>query len=88
MDATYAFINYLHQPDVFWRALVDYPNTLPNTAALDYAQTHHPELYEAYSQSPITNPPAAVLAQAHFLRDVGDALPLYDRIWTEIKGQN
>jgi len=88
VDATYAFINYLHQPDVFWRALVDYPNTLPNTAALDYAQTHYPELYEAYSQSPITNPPAAVLAQAHFLRDVGDALPLYDRIWTEIKGQN
>lgn len=88
VDATYAFINYLHQPDVFWRALVDYPNTLPNRAALEYAKIHHPDLYDAYSQSPITNAPAAVLAQAHFLRDIGDALPLYDQIWTEIKGRN
>jgi len=88
VDATYAFINYLHQPDVFWRALVDYPNTVPNAAALDYAQRYHPDLYDAYTQSPITNAPAAALEQAHFLRDVGDALPLYDQIWTEIKGRN
>lgn len=88
VDAAYAFINYLHQADVFWRALVDYPNTLPNRAALEYARIHQPDLYARYIESPITNPPAAVLEQAHFLRDVGDALPIYDRIWTEIRGRN
>lgn len=87
VDAAYAFINYLHQADVFWRVLVDYPNTLPNTAALEYARIHHPDLYDGYIESPITNPPAAVLARAHFVQDVGDAMPIYDQIWTEIKGR-
>ena len=86
VDGSYAFINYLHQADVFWRALVDYPNTLPNRAALEYAKIHQPDLYNRYMQSPITNAPPAVLEKAHYLRDVGDALPIYDKIWTEIKG--
>jgi len=86
VDGSYAFINYLHQADVFWRALVDYPNTLPNRAALEYAKIHQPDLYNRYMQSPITNVPPAVLEKAHYLRDVGDALPIYDQIWTEIKG--
>jgi hypothetical protein len=36
--------------------------------------------------SPITNPPQEVIANTHVIEDVGEALPLYDQIWTEVKG--
>ena len=34
----------------------------------------------------ITNVPADVLSAGHRIEDVGDALPLYDQVWTEVKG--
>ncbi len=86
-DAAHAFINYTLQPDLFWITLRDFPYTNPNRAALEYARTHQPELYAAYIESPITNTPVEVLAQGHRLQDVGDALLLYDRIWTEVKAR-
>ena len=74
--------------------------TNPNTAALDYAKnselaiedadgnpTTPKALYEAYMASNITNVPAEVLQKGHRIEDVGDALPLYDQIWTEVKGE-
>jgi len=87
VDAAYAFLNYLNQPDLFWLTLRDFPYTNPNAAALVYAQEHHPELYEAYMASNATNMPAEDIARGHYLQDIGEALPLYDAIWTEVKGQ-
>lgn len=86
-DAALAFINYTLQPDIFWLTLRDFPYTNPNDAALDYARIHQPELYNAYINSPITNTPPEALAAGHHLQDVGEALVLYDRIWTEVKSQ-
>ena len=85
-DAAYAWINYLLQGDVAWLLLQDYPYTVPNRAALDFAKTNHPDVYEAYSGSNISNTPAEVLLKGHRVDDVGGALPLYDEIWVEVKG--
>jgi len=85
-DAAYAWLNYSLQGDLFWQMLEEFPYTNPNTAALEYAKANHPELYEAYMNSNVTNTPVDVLQSGHRIEDVGDATPLYDQIWTEIKG--
>lgn len=100
VDAAYAWINYTMQADLFWLMLRDFPYINPNKATLDYAMsselaiedadgnpTTPKSLYEAYINSNITNVPAEVLQNGHRLVDVGEALPLYDQIWTEVKGE-
>jgi spermidine/putrescine-binding protein len=97
-DAAYAWLNYMLQPDVFWLMLRDFPYTNPNQAALEYAKNATfgvknadgdvvtpAELYEAYMNSNITNPPAEVWDNGININDVGEALPLYDNLWTEVK---
>lgn len=86
LDAAYAWLNYSLQGDLFWRMLDEFPYTNPNLAALDFARDNHPELYEAYMSSNITNTPPEELERGHRMEDVGDATPLYDRVWTEVKG--
>ncbi|MDW8270780.1 MAG: spermidine/putrescine ABC transporter substrate-binding protein, partial [Anaerolineae bacterium] len=86
-DAAYAWLNYTLQPDLFWLTLRDFPYNNPHKAALEWARTNQPELYETYMGSPITNIPPEVLKRGHRVEDVGEATPLYDRIWTEVKGQ-
>jgi spermidine/putrescine-binding protein len=102
LDTAYAWLNYSLQPDVFWLMLRDYAYTNPNQATLDFARTNlitvkNPndnnadvtteQLYKIYFDSPITNTPPDALKAAHRIDDVGDATPLYDKIWTEVKGQ-
>jgi spermidine/putrescine-binding protein len=84
-DAAYAWFNYLLQGDVNWLTLVDYPYTNPNKAALDFAKENHPDVYEPYISSPITNTPAEEFARGHEVTDIGEALLLYDELWTEVK---
>ncbi len=86
-DAAYAWLNYTMQGDVFWLTIRDFQYTNPNKAALDYAKANYPEVYAAYADSPITNPPAEAVANGHGIADVGDATPLYETIWVEVKGQ-
>ncbi len=86
-DAAYAFLNYSLQGDVFWKMLEEFPYIMPNQAALDYAKENQPELYDAYINSPITNTPAEVWAKGHWIDDIGEATPLYEQMWTEIKGR-
>ena len=87
LDAAYAWINYSMQPDIFWRMLEEFPYTNPSTGTLEFAKVNHPELYNAYINSNITNTPADVLAAAHYIEDVGEATPLFDQVWTEVKGE-
>ncbi len=84
-EASYAWFNYLLQGDLFWLTLVDYPYTNPNQAALEFAKANHADVYDAYMASPITNTPADVFAKGHEVEDLGDALLIYDQIWTEVK---
>lgn len=86
VDAAYAWLNYTMQGNLFYLMLRDFPYLNPNLAALEYAKTNAPDLYNPFMESPITNPPAEAIQKSHRIDDVGDATPLYDRIWTEIKG--
>jgi len=85
VDAAYAWMNYSMQGNIFWLTLRDFTYTNPNKAALDYAKANQPEVYSAYFDSPITNPPAEAIANGHGIEDVGDATTLYEQIWTEVK---
>jgi len=85
-DAAYAWLNYTMQGNIFWMMLRDFPYTNPNKAALEYAQANQKELYDAYMASPITNTPAEAVKNGHRIEDVGEATPLYDDIWVEVKG--
>lgn len=84
-DISYAWLNYLIQGDVFWLVLIEQPYTNPNAAALEFAKENHTEAYDAYMASNITNTPADIFARSHEVEDLGEALLLYDQIWTEIK---
>jgi spermidine/putrescine-binding protein len=97
-DAAYAWLNYTMQPDLFYLMLRDFPFTMPSQGALDFAKNSDlkvkdaegneiavADLYQTYINSPITNTPPAELKKGHRIEDVGDATPLYDQIWTEIK---
>ena len=86
-DAAYAWLNYTNQGNIFWMMLRDFPYTNPNRAALDYAKDNQKDIYEAYMVSPITNTPVEVIKNGHRIDDVGEALYLYEQIWTEVKGQ-
>ncbi len=99
VDAAYAWLNYTMQSSMFWMILRDFPYTNPSKAALDYAKgnqmavkdvngndTTLAALYDAYINSPITNTPQEAIDNGHRIDDVGEALPLYDKIWTEVKG--
>lgn len=86
LDAVYAWLNYTNQGNIFWMMLRDFPYSNPNTAALEFAKDNHPDLYDAYISSPITNTPAEEIARGFRIEDVGDATPLYDQVWTEVKG--
>ena len=86
-DAAYAWLNYTLQDDLFWLMLRDFPYINPNRAALAYAKDHQPDLYQKYMASNATNVPAEAIANGKRVEDVGDATPLYDRIWTEVKGE-
>ncbi|MCL4269027.1 MAG: spermidine/putrescine ABC transporter substrate-binding protein [Anaerolineales bacterium] len=85
-DAAYAWLNYTNQGNIFWMMLRDFPYTNPNTAALEYAEANETALYETYMSSPITNTPPEAVANGHRIEDVGEATPLYDNIWVEVKG--
>lgn len=87
-DAAYAWLNYTMQANLFWMTLRDFPYTNPNIAALEYAKENKPELYSAYANLPITNPPLEVILNGHYIEDVGKTTTLYDNIWVEIKGGN
>ncbi|NOH02944.1 MAG: spermidine/putrescine ABC transporter substrate-binding protein [Chloroflexi bacterium] len=85
-DAAYAWLNYTMQGNIFWMMLRDFPYTNPNSAALEYAQANEKDLYDTYMNSPITNTPPEVVQKGHRIEDVGEATPLYDNIWVEVKG--
>lgn len=85
-DAAYAWLAYTMQPNMFWLMLRDFPYINPNKAALDFAKDNQPDLYNPYMASSITNVPLDAIKNGHRIKDVGDALPLYDQLWTEVKG--
>lgn len=72
------FINYLLRPDVAARIVRYTMQPTPNEAA----RVHLPQ---GILENPAVYPPAAMMGRLESIRDVGRALTLYDRIWTEVK---
>jgi len=71
------FINYLLRPEVSaansnftWYAT-------PNSAAEEFID-------EEILEEPAIYPPPGVMEKLEWLEDVGDATPLYERLWTEV----
>lgn len=85
-DAALAFLNYVLSPEASVLITKEFPYSNPNKAALDLLKTQDPDLYEAYMNFAATNPPLDAIKAAHPVKDKGEATPLWDRIWTEIKG--
>ncbi|MFQ5847996.1 MAG: spermidine/putrescine ABC transporter substrate-binding protein [Candidatus Methylomirabilales bacterium] len=72
------FINYLLRPEVAARIVRYTMQASPNEAA----RSHLPR---AILENPAVYPSPPVMARLEALRDVGQALILYDRVWTEVK---
>jgi len=85
-DAAHAFLDFVLKPESSLLITQEFPYSNPNKAALDLMKTSDPEAYEAYMGFSATNPSDAELARTSFVKDVGEATTLWDRIWTEVKG--
>ncbi len=84
-DVAYAWMNYVLQGNVFWMMLREFPYTMPNRAALEYARDNHPDLYNIYINSPVLNTPTDVWAKGIVLTDVGEAQMYYEALWNELR---
>ncbi len=74
------FINYLLRPDI-GAQLTNYTfYASPNAAA-------RPLINPNISGNPSIFPPPEVMDKLEFLRDVGEATPLIEQMWTEVKSQ-
>jgi spermidine/putrescine-binding protein len=74
------FINYLLRPEVGAKITNYTWYASPNKAA---EESINPEILG----DPAIYPPAEVMAKLEFIRDVGEATAVYDRIWTEVKSE-
>jgi spermidine/putrescine-binding protein len=74
------FINFLLRPEVGAQVTNYTWFGSPNEAAREFI---NPDILE----EPAIYPPPEVMDKLEFLRDVGEATVLYDRLWTEIKTQ-
>jgi len=74
------FIDFLLRPEINAQLVnyLWYPS--PNKAAEEFID---PEILE----DPAIYPPDDVMKVLEWIEDVGDATPLYERIWTEVKAQ-
>lgn len=77
-DNAHAFINHLHDPKVNAEIAntIHYAST--NASAKQFIRADD-------LQNPSIYPPADLIAKCEILQDVGDALRLYDRAWTEVQ---
>ncbi len=72
------FINYLLRPEV-GAAISNYTwYASPNAAATEFIDA---EILE----EPAIYPPPEVMTKLEWIEDVGEATPLYERMWTEVK---
>ena len=79
-DAAHKFINFCLQPEI----AAEIANSTFYASANRAARQHiRPELLN----NPAVYPPADVLKRCEFIQDVGRTTEVYDKLWTEIKGE-
>jgi spermidine/putrescine-binding protein len=87
LDAAQTLINYFLKPESSVLITKEFPYSSPNTAGLELLKTQDPDAYQAYMSFPATNPTPEDMKRLHLIKDVGDATALWDRVWTEVKGE-
>ncbi len=73
-----AFINYLLEPAVAARISTKVKYASANEAARTF-------LPKELATNPVIYPPELTIERLDWIKDVGDAIKLYDRAWTELK---
>src|SRR5437870_3922660 len=73
-----AFINYLLEPAVAARISTKVKYASANEAARTF-------LPKELATNPVVYPPKSTIERLDWIKDVGDAIKLYDRAWTELK---
>ncbi len=73
-----AFINYLLEPEVAARISTKVKYASANEAARTF-------LPKELATNTVMYPPEATIARLEWIKDVGEAIKLYDRAWTELK---
>ncbi len=79
-DLAYAFLNFILEPEIA-AAISNY------TFYASPVKAAEPFLDPELLGNPAVYPAPGIRAKLEFIRDVGDALPLFDRIWTEVKAR-
>ncbi len=77
-ELAHKFINFLYDPKISAQNYEYIGYSDPNEKAVPY---HSKE----YNDDPILKVGAAAIASGEWLTDIGPALPMYDRYWTELK---
>jgi spermidine/putrescine transport system substrate-binding protein len=73
-----SFINYLLEPEVAARISAKVKYASANEAARTF-------LPKELAMNTVMYPPEATIARLEWIKDVGEAIKLYDRAWTELK---
>lgn len=86
-EAAFALINFILDPQNSVEITLEYPYSNPNGNALELLKGQEPDLYNSYMSSTATNPSPEVLKRTFLFQDLGEATSLWDRLWTEFKGE-
>lgn len=73
------FVDFVLRPEISAMITEDYPYTNPNKAA-------QPLLGDEYMNNPACNVPAEVVERANFYEELGDAVAVWDELWSVVKG--
>lgn len=80
VDAAYAFLDFVMEPEIMARIVNDVHYAGANQAAL-------PMIDEAIRNDPAIYPAREVLDRCELIEDLGETTPLIDELWTEVKAQ-
>jgi spermidine/putrescine-binding protein len=85
-DAALAFIDFVLEPAQSVLITQTYPYSNPNRVALSELERNQTELYQAYINSQISNPPLEVMNTAKAVKNLGASSVQFETIWNIIKG--
>ena len=77
-DEIYEFIDYILRPEVMSKIVLSYPYKNLNKEA-------EALLGDNYLNNNAANIPDGIMSEGIFVKNIGDKVKLYDKIWAEIK---
>ena len=77
-EELYEFIDYILRPDVMAEIIESYPYKCINVRSYQYFDSE-------YINNNAANFGYEVTSTGHFVKNIGDAISMYDKVWAEIK---